>query len=160
MEQTPGQVARAEAAKQAVILLFMILGVLFVMAVQKPDFLRTLRMQLAAASSKLLTYTSRKAGHISMGIELTTGARKYTVPYRLSKIRDKMQERYQKECDQLCQYAEPLLPGTAARLLSWSKPIKHLRASGSGAPGVIAISTVSLTCSSSSTRRSRVIPVS
>lgn len=93
---TPSEAAKAEAAKQAVILLFMIIGILVVMALQQPDFLRTWRMRLAAASRQLLSWLARKAGHTSMGIELSTGTQAYSLPYLLSKMRDRAKDMYDK----------------------------------------------------------------
>ena len=93
---TPSEAAKAEAAKQAVMLLFMIIGVLAVMALQQPDFLRTWRMRLAAGSRRLLSFLARRAGHTFMGIELTTGTQQYSLPLMLSNLRDKMSDAYDK----------------------------------------------------------------
>lgn len=94
---TPAEAAKSEAAKQAVILLFMMAGMIAVMAVQDPDFLRTLRMRLAAASSRLLDVLAHHTGHSSMGVELATGKQSYNLPYRLSLLRDKCRRFYYKE---------------------------------------------------------------
>lgn len=99
MDITPAEAAKTEAAKQAVILLFMLLGILAVMAVQQPDFLRTLRMRVAAASNRVLSSLSRRAGHISMGIELQTGVQEYSLPYKLSQLRDMASRKYKEESD-------------------------------------------------------------
>jgi hypothetical protein len=134
----PMLAAKSEAAKQAVILLFAIITMVVVMAATKPDFLRTLRMRLAAASGRLLAFSSRRAGHISMGIELETGHRRYRIPYQLSLLRDKMQDRYERECGSLCLPVEQPSPVTTRTSSSWMSRIKALRVSGSGAPGQTA----------------------
>lgn len=94
---TPAEAAKAEAAKQAVILAFTVIAVLVVMAVQDPDFLRTQRMRLAAASRRLLTSLARQAGHTSMGIELQTGSEQYHLPLLLSRLRDRASKAYDRE---------------------------------------------------------------
>ena len=90
----PSQVARQEAAKQAVILLFAVVTVLVMLWLSKPDALRTVRMRVAAASSRVLSSLSRRAGHTSMGIELAAGTEQYHLPYLLSRMRDKAQAAY------------------------------------------------------------------
>lgn len=95
--ETAADAARREAAKQIVAFIFVILAAIVVMAVQDPDALKTWRMRLAAASGRLLSSTARRAGHISMGTELRTGMKEYSLPYALSKMRDKMTELYRKE---------------------------------------------------------------
>lgn len=97
MEETPREVASREFAKQAVAFVFLVLGMLAVMAIQDPDFLRTQRMRLAAASRQLLSWSARRVGHISMGTELATGHQQYTIPYQLSLLRDKMNKIYEQE---------------------------------------------------------------
>src|SRR5208337_241448 len=97
MSETPAQVAKAEAAKQAVILVFAGATILLVMAVHNPDFLRTCRMRVAAESSRLLTCLARRAGHTSMGIELQTGSRQYSLPLALSRLRDKAAGMYDRD---------------------------------------------------------------
>ena len=99
MDTTPAEAAKSEAAKQAVIMLFAILTMAFVMAITQPDFLRTLRMRVAAASSRLLSWAARRAGHTSMGIELQTGTQQYSVPYSLSRFRDMASRKYKEESD-------------------------------------------------------------
>ena len=96
---TPVEAAKSEAAKQAVIMLFAILTMAFVMAITQPDFLRTLRMRVAAASSRLLSSAARRAGHTSMGIELTTGRQTYELPFHLSRLRDMASRKYKEESD-------------------------------------------------------------
>jgi hypothetical protein len=96
-DQSPSSVAKAEAAKQAVILIFAVLTMLFIMATTNPDFLKTWRMRAAAGSSRLLSFLSRKAGHTSMGIELTTGTQQYSLPYALSRLRDTATRIYNEE---------------------------------------------------------------
>ncbi len=88
--------AKKEIAKQMVALVFMIIGVVIIMAVNDRDFVKTLRMRLAGASRKLLTSASHRLGHASMGIELQTGMQQYCLPYRLSLLRDKAQRMYDK----------------------------------------------------------------
>lgn len=94
---TPAEVAKAEAAKQAVILAFAVATMLVIMGLHDPDFLRTWRMRLAEASRRLLTSLARRAGHTSMGIELQTGSRQYAVPLLLSRLRDRATEMYDRE---------------------------------------------------------------
>ena len=96
-ESSPAQIAKAEAAKQAVILVFAVATILLVMAVHDPDFLRTCRMRAAAESRRLLTSLARRAGHTSMGIELAAGTRQYHLPYLLSTMRDKAQAAYDRD---------------------------------------------------------------
>jgi len=96
-EPSPAQVAKAEAAKQAVILVFAVLTVLAIMALHNPDFLRTWRMRAAAESRRLLTSLAQRAGHTSMGIELAAGTQQYHLPYLLSTMRDKAQAAYDRE---------------------------------------------------------------
>ena len=88
--------AKKEFAKQAVQLIFMVMALLIMMAVQKPDFLSSQIMKLAEASRRLLASAARRAGHISMGIELAAGRQEYTVPLILSRLRDKASEAYDK----------------------------------------------------------------
>ena len=97
MEPSPGQVAKAEAAKQAVVLVFVIVTLLVMMALSKPDSLRAARMRVAAASSRALSSLSRRAGHTSMGIELTSGTEWYQIPLLLSRLRDKAVAFYDRE---------------------------------------------------------------
>ena len=97
MSETPAQAAKAEAAKQAVILVFAGLTILLVMAVHNPDSLRTCRMRVAAESRRLLTSLAQRAGHTSMGIELAAGTQQYHLPYLLSTMRDKAQAAYDRE---------------------------------------------------------------
>jgi hypothetical protein len=96
MEETPKQAAQREFAKQAVALAFMILGLLIITAMTDKDFFQRLRMRAAAASSRVLSSLSRKAGHTSMGIELSTGRQNYGIPYWLSQMRDKAKAAYDK----------------------------------------------------------------
>lgn len=98
-EPSPGQAAKAEAARQAVILLFAVVTILLVMAMHDPDLLRTLRMRVAAESRRHLTWLARRAGHISMGTELRTGSEQYSLPMWLSRLRDKAGEAYDRERD-------------------------------------------------------------
>ena len=93
-ELGPGQVAKTEAAKQAVILVFAVVTMLAVMAVTNPDAVRTWRMRLAEGSRRLLTWLAQRAGHTSMGIELSAGTEQYHLPYLLSNLRDKAQQAY------------------------------------------------------------------
>ena len=95
-EPSPGAVAKTEAAKQAVILVFAVLTILLVMAVHNPDSLRTCRMRVAEGSRRLLTSLAQRAGHTSMGIELAAGTQQYHLPYLLSTMRDKAQAAYDK----------------------------------------------------------------
>lgn len=111
---TPSEVVKAEVAKQAVILLFAIATMVFVMAITQPDFLRTLRMRVAAVSNQLLSLLARKAGRTSMGIELQTGRQRYRIPYRLSQMRDDMRARYEREAGQLCQSVGQLMLSTSS----------------------------------------------
>jgi hypothetical protein len=99
METTPAQAAKSEAAKQLVILLFAILTMISVMAITQPDFLRTLRMRVAAVSSRLLSSAARRAGLTSMEIELRTGLQKYELPFHLSRLRDTATRIYNEESD-------------------------------------------------------------
>jgi hypothetical protein len=91
---TPSQAAKTEAAKQAVMLAFMIIGVIVIMAIQNPDFLQTWRMRLSAASSRLLSAAAWRAGRAGMEIELSTGYEKYGLPFALSQMRDRAKARY------------------------------------------------------------------
>jgi hypothetical protein len=93
----PSQVAKAEAAKQAVILVFVVITLLVMMALSKPDSLKVARMRVAAASSRALSSLSRRAGLTSMGIELTSGTEWYQIPLWLSMMRDKAQSAYDRE---------------------------------------------------------------
>ena len=93
----PSQVAKAEAAKQAVILVFVVITLLVMMALSKPDSLRTARLRVAAASSRLLSSLSRRAGRTSMGIELTSGTEWYQIPLLLSRARDTATRMYERE---------------------------------------------------------------
>ena len=94
MEPSPAQVAKTEAAKQAVILLFAVATMVAVMAVTHPDVVKTWRMRLAEGSRRLLTLLARRAGHTSMGIELAAGTEQYHLPLLLSRMRDKAQAAY------------------------------------------------------------------
>ena len=96
-EPGPAQAAKAEAAKQAVILVFAVLTMLALMALHDPDFLRTWRMRAAAGSRRLLTCLAQKAGHTSMGIELQTGSKQYGLPLLLSRLRDGATRMYERE---------------------------------------------------------------
>ena len=96
-EPSPAQIAKAEAAKQAVILVFAVLTILLVMAVHNPDSLRTCRMRVAEGSRRLLTSLALRAGHTSMGIELAAGTKQYHLPYLLSTMRDKAQAAYDRD---------------------------------------------------------------
>jgi hypothetical protein len=98
-EPSPGQAAKAEAARQLVILLFAVVTVLVVMAFHQPDLLRTLRMRVAAESRRHLTWLARRAGHTSMGMELRTGSEQYALPMWLSRLRDKAGDVYDRERD-------------------------------------------------------------
>ena len=93
----PSQVARAEAARQAVILVFAVLTLLLFMWLSRPDSLKVARMRVAAASSRALSSLSRRAGLTSMGIELTSGTEWYQIPLWLSMMRDKAQSAYDRE---------------------------------------------------------------
>ena len=95
----PSQVAKAEAAKQAVILLFAVATVLVMLWLSKPDALRTARLRAAAASSRVLSSLSRRAGHTSMGIELTSGTEWYQVPLWLSRARDTATRMYERDTE-------------------------------------------------------------
>ena len=95
-EPSPGQAAKTEAAKQAVVLVFAVLTMVAVMAITSPDTVRTWRMRLAAESRRLLTCLARRAGHTSMGIELAAGTEQYHLPLLLSNLRDKAQQAYDK----------------------------------------------------------------
>lgn len=98
----PIEAAKSEAAKQAVILLFAVVTMVSVMVITQPDSFRTLKMRLAAGSSRLLSFLSRRAGHTSMGIELATGQQQYTLPYALSRLRDMTILMYNKETEGGC----------------------------------------------------------
>ena len=102
MDSTPADVAKSEAARQLVTLAFVIITMLVVTAATDPDFLRTLRMRLALLSSRLLAFLARKAGHASMGIELQTGRQKYSLPFALSRLRDKANHVYSNETEGGC----------------------------------------------------------
>ena len=95
----PSQVAKAEAAKQAVILVFAVLTVLMMLWLSKPDSLKAARLRVAAASSRVLSSLSRRAGHTSMGIELTSGTEWYQVPLWLSRARDMATRMYERETE-------------------------------------------------------------
>ena len=95
-EPTPVAVAKTEAAKQAVILVFAVATMVAVMAVTNRDAVRTWRMRLAEGSRRLLTCLAQRAGHTSMGIELAAGTEQYHLPYFLSTMRDKAQAAYDK----------------------------------------------------------------
>ena len=95
----PMETAKSEAAKQAVIFFFAVLTMLVIMATTNPDFLRTLKMRVAAVSSRTLDWLSHAAGHTSMGIELQTGVQKYAIPYRLSRLRDMASRKYKEVSD-------------------------------------------------------------
>jgi hypothetical protein len=97
VEPTPGQAAKAEAAKQAVILVFAVATMLVIMGLHDPDAVRTWRMRAAEVSRRLLTWLARRAGHTSMGIELQTGSKQYTLPLLLSQMRDRAAELYDRE---------------------------------------------------------------
>ena len=94
METSPGQAAKAEAAKQAVILVFAVVTMIVVVAMTNPSVVRIWRMRLAEGSRRLLTLLARRAGHTSMGIELGTGTEQYHLPLFLSRLRDKAQAEY------------------------------------------------------------------
>ena len=91
---TPAAIAKAEAAKQAVILVFAVATMVAVMALTNRDAVRTWRMRLAEASSRHLTWLAQRAGHTSLGIELAAGTEQYHLPYLLSTMRDKAQAAY------------------------------------------------------------------
>ena len=95
----PSQVARAEAAKQAVILVFAVLTLLAMLWLSKPDSLKVARLRVVAASSRLLSSLSRRAGHTSMGIELTSGTEWYQVPLWLSRARDMATRMYERDTE-------------------------------------------------------------
>ena len=95
----PSQVAKQEAAKQAVILVFAVVTVLMMLWLSKPDALRSARLRVAAASSRVLSSLSRRAGHTSMGIELTSGTEWYQIPLWLSRMRDKAARMYERETE-------------------------------------------------------------
>ena len=95
----PSQVAKAEAAKQAVILVFVVITLLVMMALSKPDSLKVARLRVAAASSRALPSLSRRAGHTSMGIELTSGTEWYQVPLWLSRARDMATRMYERDTE-------------------------------------------------------------
>jgi hypothetical protein len=97
VEPSPGRVAQAEAAKQAVILVFVVITLLVMMALSKPDSLRAARMRVAAVSSRALSSLARRTGHTSMGIELTSGTEWYQIPLWLSRMRDKAMDFYDRE---------------------------------------------------------------
>ena len=97
MELNPGQAARAEAARQVVILVFAVITLLAVLALSKPDLARTLRMRAAAGSRRHLTWLARRAGHSSMRTELETGRQQYQIPMILSLMRDKAAAFYDRE---------------------------------------------------------------
>ena len=95
----PSQVARAEAAKQTVILVFAVLTLLVMLWLSKPDSLKVARLRAAAASSRVLSSLSRRAGHTSMGIELTSGTKWYQIPLWLSRARDTVTRMYEREAE-------------------------------------------------------------
>jgi hypothetical protein len=88
--------AKKEFAKQAVALVFMVTALVIMTAVHDPDFIKTAEMKFANKSSRILGVLARRLGHSSMGTELRTGQQQYTVPYLLSRMRDKMTEYYEK----------------------------------------------------------------
>jgi len=63
--QTAGDTVQAEAARQAVILAFSILGVLVMIAAQRaagdPDFYRMIRMRASRAAERVLATTAARA---------------------------------------------------------------------------------------------------
>ena len=95
----PSQVARQEAAKQAVILVFAVLTLLVMLWLSKPDRLKAARLRAAAVSSRVLSSLSRRAGHTSMGIELTSGTEWYQVPLWLSRARDLATRMYERDTE-------------------------------------------------------------
>ena len=95
----PSQVARQEAAKQAVILVFAVLTLLVMLWLSKPDALRTARLRVVAASSRALSSLSRRAGRTSMGIELTSGTEWYQIPLWLSRARDMATRMYERDTE-------------------------------------------------------------
>jgi hypothetical protein len=97
VDPSPSRVAQQEAVKQAVILAFAVMTLLVFMWLQRPDSLRAARMRAAAASSRVLSSLSRRAGHTSMGIELTSGTEWYQIPLWLSMMRDKVRAIYDRE---------------------------------------------------------------
>lgn len=87
--------ARDEAVRQAVILVFAILGYAILLVMMEPDKLRTWGMRTADASRRLLDSTARNLGRVSMETELRTGSQEYFLPYALARARDKMKEIYE-----------------------------------------------------------------
>ena len=88
--------AKREFAKQAVALIFMVIALAIMAAVHDPDFIRTQRMKMANSSRRLLDTLARRFARISMGTELRTGQQEYSIPYRLSLMRDRAAEMYDK----------------------------------------------------------------
>ena len=97
MEDSPAVVAQKEAAKQAVVLAFAIITFLIFTMLMKPDSLKTLRMRVFRMVRTLAAASAERAGHISMRTELRTGIREYSLPYVLSRLRDKAAGYYEKE---------------------------------------------------------------
>lgn len=88
--------ARDEAKRQAVILVFAIIGYAALMVMMDPDKLRTWGMRMVDESRRLLDSTARKLGVLSMETELRTGQEEYSLPYRLAILRDKMAAIYKR----------------------------------------------------------------
>lgn len=87
--------ARDEAVRQAVILVFAIIGYGILLVMMEPDKLRTWGMRTADGSRRLLDSTARRLGRASMETELRTGSQEYFLPYHLAKLRDKMKDWYE-----------------------------------------------------------------
>lgn len=88
--------AKKTAAQELVKLAFMVVAVVVLMVIQKPDSWRTLQMKIADYARNHLSAAARKTGDMSMGAELRTGHQEYTIPYLLSKVRDKASQWYDK----------------------------------------------------------------
>ena len=87
--------ARDEAKRQAVILVFAIIGYAALMVMMDPDKLRTWAMRTVDASRRLLDSTARQLGVLSMETELKTGREEYSLPYLLAVCRDKLKKIYE-----------------------------------------------------------------
>lgn len=88
--------AKKEAAKQAVGLVFAVAGLIIFMAMQDRDFLKIVQMRTAMIIRDLTGMAARRTGRTSMGVELRTGHEEYSIPYFLSKLRDRAKAWYER----------------------------------------------------------------
>ena len=74
MDETPGDVAQAEVARQVVILLFSVAGVLLYVWVQRwagdPDMVRSQRMRLAKGSERFWAKLAARAWKLAEAARL------------------------------------------------------------------------------------------